>query len=69
MAKLEELGQGVKYLPHFVKNWDTICRRWVDLRPYYDVRKGRRGKHTNTFRANLLGVNRWRDERRRPYEP
>jgi len=37
MAKLEELGQGVKYLSHFVKNWNTIRRRWVDIRPYYDV--------------------------------
>jgi hypothetical protein len=35
MANLPKLGKDVPYLPHFLKEWDTIHRRWTDIRPYY----------------------------------
>jgi hypothetical protein len=35
MVNLPKLGKDVPYLPHFLKEWDTIHRGWADVRPYY----------------------------------
>ena len=37
MANPERLGTGVQHLPHFLDRWDAIGRRWVGVRPYFDV--------------------------------